>query len=191
VGKAIIFSAPSGAGKTTLVRSMLEKFPVLSFSVSATNRSRREGETEGKDYYFISTEAFQEAVRNNRFVEYEEVYSGNFYGTFRAEVERIWQQGKVVIFDVDVVGGLSLKRQFQDNALSIFVKAPSVEVIENRLRQRKTESDEKIAIRLAKAESEMQYAVAFDKILLNDELELALARATEMIAEFLLSSNDV
>ena len=191
MGKAIIFSAPSGAGKTTLVRSMLEKFPVLSFSVSATNRSRREGETEGKDYYFISTEAFQEAVRNNRFVEYEEVYSGNFYGTFRAEVERIWQQGKVVIFDVDVVGGLSLKRQFQDDALSIFVKAPSVEVIENRLRQRKTESDEKIAIRLAKAESEMQYAVAFDKILLNDELELALARATEMIAEFLLSSNDV
>jgi guanylate kinase len=191
VGKAIIFSAPSGAGKTTLVRSMLEKFPVLSFSVSATNRSRREGETEGKDYYFISTEAFQEAVRNNRFVEYEEVYSGNFYGTFRAEVERIWQQGKVVIFDVDVVGGLSLKRQFQDDALSIFVKAPSVEVIENRLRQRKTESDEKIAIRLAKAESEMQYAVAFDKILLNDELELALARATEMIAEFLLSSNHV
>ena len=191
MGKAIIFSAPSGAGKTTLVRSMLEKFPVLSFSVSATNRSRREGETEGKDYYFISTEAFQEAVRNNRFVEYEEVYSGNFYGTFRAEVERIWQQGKVVIFDVDVVGGLSLKRQFQDDALSIFVKAPSVEVIENRLRQRKTESDEKIAIRLAKAESEMQYAVAFDKILLNDELELALARATEMIAEFLLSSNHV
>lgn len=187
MGKSIIFSAPSGAGKTTIVHAMLRKFPVLKFSVSATNRTMREGETQGKDYHFMSTPDFLEAIKAGRFLEYEEVYAGNFYGTLHTEVASIWSAGRVAIFDVDVVGGLRLKEKLGKDALAVFVKAPSLEVIEKRLRERQTESEEKIATRIAKASSEMQFAPSFDKILLNENLSQALDEAALMIADFLLS----
>lgn len=166
---------------------MLRKFPVLKFSVSATNRTMREGETQGKDYHFMSTPDFLEAIKAGRFLEYEEVYAGNFYGTLHTEVASIWSAGRVAIFDVDVVGGLRLKEKLGKDALAVFVKAPSLEVIEKRLRERQTESEEKIATRIAKASSEMQFAPSFDKILLNENLTQALDEAALMIADFLLS----
>ena len=184
-GKAIIVSAPSGAGKTTIVHHLLKTFPQLSFSVSACSRDIRGGEVDGKDYYFLGLEGFRRAIAEDRFVEYEEVYANTYYGTLKSEVERIWAEGKVVIFDVDVVGGLHLKEKLEDQALSIFVKAPSVEVLESRLLNRQTDSAEKIAIRIAKAKYEMSFETRFDRVLVNQDLEVAFAEAERMVQHFL------
>ena len=184
-GKLIIFSAPSGAGKTTLVHHVLRLFPQLQFSVSACSRDKRANEVHGKDYYFLGVDEFRNKIQDGAFVEWEEVYEGQYYGTLKSEIERIWQQGKHVIFDVDVVGGLNLKRAYGRNALSIFVKAPSIEHLEKRLRARETETDQSIAKRMAKAESEMKFAEQFDKVILNDDLSQACLQAENLVAEFL------
>ena len=184
-GKLIIFSAPSGAGKTTIVHHLLNVFPQLEFSVSACSRPIRKGETQGVDYYFLSLEEFKNKISNNEFVEWEEVYKDNFYGTLKTEIERIWKKGKHIIFDMDVVGGLNLKKQFGDLALAIFVMPPSIEHLEARLRSRETETPESIARRIGKAENELQTAEMFDKIILNDKLESAFAEAEKAVAHFL------
>ncbi|MCS6968782.1 MAG: guanylate kinase [Cytophagales bacterium] len=186
VSKLIIFSAPSGAGKTTIVRHLLAKYPEkLAFSVSATTRPKRPHEIDGKDYYFISLEEFQRRAAAGEFLEYEQVYKGVFYGTLKSEVETLRQNGKHVIFDVDVVGGLNIKRHYRDLALAIFVKAPSLEELEKRLLQRNTESEEKRRERLEKARREMQYADKFDFILVNDSLPTALKEAEELFEYFI------
>lgn len=184
-GKLVIFSAPSGAGKTTIVQHLLEVFPNLEFSVSATSRPVRGDETHGSDYYFLSEEEFRKRIANNEFVEWEEVYPGQMYGTLHAEVERIWRKRHHVIFDVDVKGGINLAKKFGERALSVFVMPPSVEALEKRLRLRATEPEEKILMRIAKAKSELDDAVHFDTVLLNDKLEDALVRAEEMVKRFL------
>lgn len=188
-GKAIIFSAPSGAGKTTIVKHLLKVIPGLRFSISACSREKRKGEEDGVDYYFFGVEKFKQAIQNDLFVEYEEVYKDNFYGTLKSEVQRIWKEGNVVIFDVDVVGGLNLKKIFGENAFAVFVKAPSLKVLENRLRSRKTETEEKILTRLAKAKQEMEYAPHFDFVLENEMLENAFIKAEEVVKKFLLTKN--
>lgn len=185
-GKLIIFSAPSGSGKTTIVRHLLKRFPDrISFSISASTRQPRGAEVDGKDYYFISKEEFLHRVANEQFIEFEEVYSGTFYGTLRTEVERIWAEGKQVIFDIDVIGGLRLKRKFGDRALAIFVNPPSLEVLEQRLRGRGTDSEEKLKERVEKAEKEMDYASQFDVILTNDNLEKVFLEAERLLLDFL------
>lgn len=184
-GKLIIFSAPSGAGKTTIVRHLLTKFPELEFSISATTREARGDEVDGKAYYFISKEEFLHQIAKKQFVEFEEVYSGTFYGTLRTEIERIWQQGKTVIFDIDVEGGLHLKRKYEDQALAIFVQPPSLEVLKQRLVGRGTDSEEKLQERFAKAEKELNYAPKFDIILKNYDLQTACAEAEDLIAKFI------
>lgn len=184
-GKAIIVSAPSGAGKTTIVHHLLKTFPQLSFSVSACSRERRGGEVDGKDYYFLGLEGFRKAIAEERFVEYEEVYANTYYGTLKSEVERIWAEKQVVIFDVDVVGGLHLKEKLGAQALSVFVKAPSVDVLEARLQSRQTDTPEKIAIRIAKAKYEMSFETRFDRVLVNQDLALAFAEAERMVQHFL------
>lgn len=183
--KAVIFSAPSGAGKTTIVHYLLEAFDALEFSISACSRPRRHNERKGKDYHFLSIEDFKNKIANDEFVEWEEVYKNNFYGTLKAEVERIWSEGKTVIFDVDVVGGLNLKKYFGDNALAIFVKPPSIAHLEKRLRTRETETEASIARRIGKAEEELKTAASFDYILLNDNLEEAFIEAEQVIEAFL------
>lgn len=186
-GKLIIFSAPSGAGKTTIVRRLLTKHPdKISFSISASTRSAREGEVDGKDYYFVSKEEFLHRIAKKEFIEFEEVYSDTYYGTLRSEVERIWALGKHVIFDIDVEGGLHLKRKFGDQALAIFVQPPSLEVLIQRLRGRGTDSEEKLGERIAKAEKELGYASRFDVILKNDDLDTACAEAEHLMLDFLL-----
>lgn len=184
-GKVIIFSAPSGAGKTTIVQHLLKVFPELEFSVSACSRSMRKGETNGVDYYFISLEEFKEKIKNNEFAEYEEVYKDNYYGTLKSEIERIWKKGKHIIFDMDVMGGLNLRLQFGENALAIFVMPPSIEHLEQRLNSRETETPESIARRIGKAEQELKKAELFDKIILNDNLEHALDEAEKIVFDFL------
>lgn len=185
-GKLIIFSAPSGAGKTTIVRHLLSKHAdKLSFSISASTRAPRGGEVDGKDYYFISKEEFLHRIAKKEFIEFEEVYSGTFYGTLRSEVERIWAMGKHVIFDIDVEGGLHLKRKFADRALAVFVQPPSLEVLVQRLRGRGTDSEEKLLERIAKAEKELGYARRFDVILHNDDLDRACKEAEQLIMDFL------
>lgn len=184
-GKLIIFSAPSGAGKTTIVKHLLNKFDNLSFSISATTRELRGDETNEKDYYFISKEEFLHKVAHQEFVEFEEVYSGTFYGTLRSEIERIWNTGNHVIFDIDVEGGLRLKRKFEDDALAIFVQPPSLEVLKERLAGRGTDSEEKLQERYAKVEKELAYADKFDVILKNFELEKACAEAEQLVGDFL------
>ncbi|RMG75925.1 MAG: guanylate kinase [Bacteroidetes bacterium] len=184
-GKCIIISAPSGAGKTTIVHHLLKIFPELEFSVSATSRPRRANEQNGKDYYFLSPEEFKKRIENNEFIEWEEVYPNQYYGTLKSEIERIWNEGKHVIFDVDVVGGLNLKKIFKDRALAIFIMPPSMEVLEERLRQRKTEAEEKIKMRLNKAKEEIAKAKEFDKIVVNDNLSHAVADAEKFIRNFL------
>jgi guanylate kinase len=184
-GKLIIFSAPSGAGKTTIVRHLLKAFPQLEFSVSACSRPMRDGETNGVDYYFMSVEEFKKKIKNNEFIEWEEVYKNNFYGTLKIEIERIWEKGKHVIFDVDVIGGLNLKKNFPKNSLAIFVMPPSIQHLEMRLKSRETETPESIARRIAKAENELKTADLFDKIILNDKLENAFAEAEKIISEFI------
>jgi len=183
--KLIIFSAPSGAGKTTIVHHLLKTFPNLSFSISATTREQRGDEVHGKDYYFISQESFLHKIAQKEFVEFEEVYSGTFYGTLRSEIERIWAQGKHVIFDIDVEGGLHLKRKYGEQALAIFVQPPSLEVLIERLTGRGTDLPEKLAERIRKADKELQYADRFDVILKNFELETACAEAEQLVSEFL------
>src|SRR6201996_3883983 len=170
-GKLIIFSAPSGAGKTTIVHHLLKQMPeLIEFSISATTREPRGGEKDGKDYYFISKESFLHRIAHKEFVEFEEVYAGTFYGTLRSEIERIWAKGKAVIFDIDVEGGLHLKRKYGEQALAIFVQPPSLEVLIERLTGRGTDNAEKLKERFEKAEKELNYAPRFDVILKNYEL---------------------
>lgn len=173
-GKAILFSAPSGSGKTTIVREMLVAFPQLAFSVSATTRQPRNGEVHGKDYYFISPEMFRLKIDNGEFVEWEEVYQGLYYGTLKTEVERLWNLGKDVVFDVDVKGGLALKKYFGEKALSIFVAVPSMEVLRERLVRRGTETPESLVRRLEKAEYESGFSKEFDLFIINDRVDRAI-----------------
>ncbi len=184
-GKLIIFSAPSGAGKTTIVQHLLSINPMLEFSVSACSRAMRKDETHGVDYYFLSVDEFKKKIDNNEFIEWEEVYKDHFYGTLKSELERIWKKGKHIIFDMDVVGGLNLKKQFGNDALAIFVMPPSIEHLEKRLKTRETETPESIARRIGKAENELKTATQFDKIILNDTLEHAFAEAEKVVSEFL------
>jgi guanylate kinase len=184
-GKLIIFSAPSGAGKTTIVRHLLTKFPELEFSVSATTRKPRGDERQDTDYYFISKEEFLHRIAKKQFVEFEEVYTGTFYGTLRTEIERIWQEGKTVIFDIDVEGGLHLKRKYDGQALAIFVQPPSLEVLKQRLTGRGTDSAEKLHERFIKAEKELNYAPQFDIILKNHDLQTACEEAENLVREFI------
>jgi guanylate kinase len=176
-GKLIIFSAPSGAGKTTIVRHLLDRKLNLEFSVSATSRAPRPNETNGKDYYFLTEKEFKRKIENNEFLEWEEVYKGVYYGSLKSEVERIRNLGKNVIFDVDVVGGLNIKKFYDDEALAIFVQPPSVEELRKRLISRSTETEEKIQMRIAKAEHELSFAKQFDKLVTNNDLEQACREA--------------
>jgi guanylate kinase len=184
-GKLIIFSAPSGSGKTTIVRYLLEHIPNLAFSISATSRPPRGEEKDGVDYHFLSPEEFEKRVQNHEFLEWEEVYAGTRYGTLRSDVERLWAEGKHVIFDIDVVGGLNLKKQFGPNALAVYVQVPNDEALEKRLRGRGTDSEEKIQQRLAKAKDEQRFAPNFDLVLVNDDLERAKNEALERVTGFI------
>lgn len=184
-GKLIIFSAPSGAGKSTIVNHLLKCYPTMEFSISACSRAPRGKEVHGKEYYFLGVEGFKAEIENDAFVEWEEVYENNFYGTLKSELDRIWSKGGIAVFDIDVVGGVNLKKQFGEQALSIFVKPPSIEELEKRLRNRKTETEDKLQMRLAKAEEELTYATKFDVVLENDILERALRKSEYIIEEFL------
>ena len=190
-GKCIIFSAPSGAGKTTIVKHLLAVNNEIEFSISATSRNMRSHEVDGKDYHFLSTEEFKTHIQENKFVEWEEVYSDNYYGTLKSEMERIWNEGKHVIFDVDVMGGIKLKSIFGDKAFSVFVQAPSVEELENRLINRGTEDPESLSRRVGKAKSEMQFASEFDYILVNDVLEIAEKEVELVVQSFLQQTKEV
>ena len=184
-GKVLIFSAPSGSGKSTIVNHLLPLHPEMEFSVSATSRPPRGEEKDGVEYYFLDVDDFRARIKADEFVEYEQVYEGRFYGTLKSEVQRIWAKGHVIVFDVDVKGGVSLKKYFGDSALSVFIQAPSVEELRRRLIARATDSMEAIEERVAKAAEEMTYAPKFDRILINDNLQDAFARAEEMVDEFL------
>jgi len=185
-GKLFVFSAPSGSGKTTIVRHLLqqERFN-LAFSISATSREPRGFEKDGEDYYFISLRDFKDKINEDAFLEWEEVYRDNFYGTLKTEVERIWSQKKHVIFDIDVVGGLRIKKKFPENTLSVFVKPPSVDELKIRLKKRSTESEDKINMRIAKASVELATAPQFDKIIKNYDLEVALKEAEALMSDYL------
>jgi guanylate kinase len=183
--KVIIFSAPSGSGKTTLVKYCLEQFHQLSFSISCTTREPRGAEIHGKDYHFISPDEFRAKISDDAFVEFEEVYTDKYYGTLKSEVERIWSEGKVVIFDVDVKGGVSLKKYFGEKALSIFIEPPSVEELERRLRARATDDDATIKMRVAKAGHEISFASKFDKIIINDDLDKAKVAIGNLVQNFI------
>lgn len=182
--KVIIFSAPSGAGKSTIVNHILSLHPELEFSISATSRAPRGSEQNGKEYYFFTAEEFRQMIAEDKFIEHEEVYPGSFYGTLRSEVERIWAKGHVILFDIDVKGGVNLKRIFGDNALSVFVRPPSVEELRRRLVGRGTDSPEAIEKRVAKAREELEYESRFDRVLENDRLEKTLAEAEEIVKTF-------
>ncbi|MFQ3305203.1 MAG: guanylate kinase [Polaribacter sp.] len=185
-GKLFVFSAPSGSGKTTIVRHLLkqEKFN-LEFSISATSRDAREFEKNGEDYYFINLKDFKSKIKGDEFLEWEEVYRDNFYGTLKSEIARIWALKKHVIFDIDVVGGLRIKKKFPEETLSVFVKPPSVDELKIRLKKRKTESEEKINMRIAKASVELATAPQFDKIIKNYDLNIALKEAEDLISDYL------
>ena len=185
-GKLIVFSAPSGSGKTTLVRHLIAQRELnLDFSISATSREKRGNEKDRKDYYFISSDDFKSRINKGDFVEWEEVYRGNFYGTLKSEIERIWSEGRHVIFDIDVVGGLRIKEKYPEQTLAIFVQAPSIEIMELRLRNRKTDSEEKIKERVLKAERELKFANKFDVIMVNDNLEKAKKEAFSLVFDFI------
>ncbi|MET7255410.1 guanylate kinase [Dyadobacter jiangsuensis] len=187
-GKLIIFSAPSGSGKTTIVRHLLEKYTQqLAFSVSACTRPRRDYEIDGKDYYFLTLQDFRQKIADQQFAEWEEVYAGNYYGTLKAEIQRLWDQGKHVLFDVDVKGGLKLKEAYGDAALAVFVKVTSDAEIKRRLSGRGTETEETLATRLAKVRYEQSFEHEFDVVLVNDELNETLAKAEDLVQEFIQS----
>lgn len=187
-GKAIIFSAPSGSGKTTIVKHLLNVNPKLGFSISACTRDKRgRNEENGKDYYFLTPEDFKKKIDNDEFIEWEEVYAGNFYGTLKSEVERIWQEGRHVIFDVDVKGGLHLKEYFGDKALAVFVKVPSIDALKERLTDRQTETESSLSQRVFKAKFEMTFEDKFDVTLLNENLEESLKKAETLVNDFLNS----
>lgn len=184
--KVIIFSAPSGAGKSTIVNHLLGLHPELEFSISATSRAPRGQEQHGVEYYFFTADEFRSMIAEDKFVEYEEVYAGSFYGTLRSEVERIWAKGHVIIFDIDVQGGVNLKKIFGDQAFSVFIQAPSVEILRERLVNRNTDTPEAIEKRVAKAASEMEFAAGkFDYTLINDDLQTALVEAERVVGKFL------
>jgi guanylate kinase len=190
-GKAIIFSAPSGSGKTTIVRHLLSTCDYLDFSISATTRPpRTDREVHGKDYYFLSVEEFKQKISNNDFVEWEEVYGGNYYGTLKSEVERIWAEGKHVVFDVDVKGGLKLKEYFKQRAMAVFVRVKDLDELEQRLRHRNSDPEESIKRRLSKAAFEMTFEHDFDKILISDQLEITLKKAERLVNDFVLRVTD-
>ncbi len=184
--KVVIFSAPSGAGKSTIVNHLLGLHPELEFSISATSRSPRGQEQHGVEYYFYTADEFRKMISEDKFVEYEEVYPGSFYGTLRSEVERIWAKGNAIVFDIDVQGGVNLKRIFGEQAFSVFIQAPSVETLRQRLIGRGTDSEEAIEKRVAKAASEMEFAAGkFDYVLVNDDLQTAFAEAEKIIDDFM------
>ncbi len=184
-GKLIVFSAPSGSGKTTIVRHLLKHQSLnLEFSISATSREPRFGEQDGVHYYFLDLSEFKRRIKEDEFLEWEEVYRDNFYGTLKSEVERIWDEGKNVIFDIDVVGGLRIKKKFPDKTLAVFVKPPSIEELKIRLKKRKTETEDKINMRVAKASIELKTAPQFDHIILNDNLDVALTKAYNLVSDF-------
>lgn len=184
-GKLIIISAPSGSGKTTLVKYLISKLPELDFSVSVCSRPKRPYEVEGRDYYFISVEEFKKKIDNDEFVEWEEVYRDNFYGTLKSEVKRIWAEGHSVIFDVDVMGGMNIKNQYGSRALAIFIMPPSIDELKKRLLKRSTESNSDIGQRLEKAVDEMKYSSEFDVVIVNDDLEQAKKEALSIVTGFL------
>jgi guanylate kinase len=184
-GKLIIITAPSGSGKTTIARYLLSQLSTLEFSISATTREQRPNEEHGKDYYYNSVEEFKNRLANNEFVEHEEVYPGIFYGTLKSEIERIWQKGNHVVFDVDVVGSKNLKEMYGDKALLLFIRLPDFETLENRLRARSTENDEQLNVRLNKARLEMEYEQYADVTVLNDNLETAQQHALQVVSEFI------
>ncbi|GGK14021.1 guanylate kinase [Yeosuana aromativorans] len=187
-GKLIVFSAPSGSGKTTIVRHLLGIEDLnLEFSISATSREKRGQEVNGKDYYFLSAKEFKTKIKNGEFLEWEEVYRDNFYGTLRSEVERIWAMGKHVIFDIDVSGGLRIKRKFPEETLAVFVKPPSIDELKIRLKKRKTESEDKINMRISKASAELATAPLFDVIIENNNLDKALIEAETLVRTFINS----
>jgi guanylate kinase len=182
--KVIIFSAPSGAGKSTIVGHLLEKFPYLEFSISATSRAPRGAEQNGKEYYFISADEFRRRIAAGELVEYQEVYPGSFYGTLKSEVERIWAKGHIILFDIDVKGGVNLKKLYGAQAMAVFVQPPSLKVLEERLRNRGTDSESAIETRIAKAREELTYAPHFDKVIVNDKLEDSFVQAEKIVTDF-------
>lgn len=184
-GKLFIFSAPSGSGKTTIVRHLLGLDLGLSFSISATSREPRSNEENGKDYYFLSPDEFRNKIKKGEFIEWEEVYANQYYGSLRSEVEKLRNQGRHVVFDIDVIGGLKLKKMFKEDALAIFIQAPSVKIMEERLRKRASDSEEQLLKRISKAEQELKYAGSFDHIIINDDLQKALQEAEKLVKAFI------
>lgn len=187
--KALLFSAPSGSGKTTIIREILKRFDCFEFSISATSRFPREGEKDGVDYYFLSPEEFEKRVNQGDFLEWEEVYQGTRYGTLKSEIERISNRGHIIIFDVDVKGGMNIKRYFGADALALFVMPPSIEVLEQRLRNRGTETEEAITKRLARSVEELKESVHFDKTIINDDLSRAVEETRQLIEQFIGEQN--
>jgi len=181
--KVVIISAPSGAGKTTMVKHLLSHFPQLEFSVSACSRPKRENETHGVDYYFLTVEEFKQRIQNNEFVEWQEVYPNSYYGTLKTEVERIWAKNHIVLFDVDVLGGINLKNIFKSKAVSIFIAPPSISVLKERLEKRGTENAESLKQRIEKAEYEMKFQSQFDYVVVNDNLQLAIEEITAIVSK--------
>ena len=185
MGKLIVISAPSGAGKTSIVHFLLKKIEALSFSVSACSRAKRENETDGIDYHFLAVKEFQQKTKKGEFLEWEEVYKNQYYGTLKSEVERIWQKGKTVIFDVDVIGGINIKKQYLSECLSIFIMPPSLETLEERLQNRGSESIDSLQKRIAKAKGEIARSGEFDKVILNDDFAIACRETMEVIQKFI------
>lgn len=187
--KLVVFSAPSGSGKTTVVRHLLDVIPDLEFSISATTRPMRAGEKHGQDYYFYTNEEFQAAIEKNAFIEYEEVYKGVNYGTLKTEVHRLWEEGKTVIFDLDVEGGLTIKKYYGEQALALFLRPPSVDILIDRLRSRNTENEEQLTMRIAKVHSELKFEQLFDKVIVNDVLSDTFVDAESIVTSFLKSED--
>ena len=185
MGKLIVISAPSGAGKTSIIHQLLKVIPELSFSVSASSRERRGNEVHGKDYYFLGVEGFQQKIKEDAFLEWEQVYENQYYGTLKSEIKRIWSEGKIVIFDIDVVGGLNIKKQYPKECLSIFIMPPSIEVLAERLIRRGSDLGESVKKRLDKADEEISKNKQFDSIILNDDFEIACRQTKEIITNFI------